>query len=690
MGRLDDLDLSKSLSKKEEAEELERVQARLAQLRLTLAGLLPIDGEHKLGPPVLVLIEGWDASGKGGAIKRLVEPLDPRHVRVSQFAAPTHDEKRHHFLWRFWAKLPGWGGMTIFDRSWYGRVLVERVENFATREQWLRAYDEINHHERTLASEGMILVKLWLHISAEEQLKRFESRKEDPLKSWKLTDEDWRNREKREAYAEAIEDMLARTDEPMAPWTVIEGDSKRYARVAVIENRHRADGRGDAGVGDGAAGSARCGLIGDSTSAGSYRLARVSKPRLHAVPPATPEQMTEAVAADAKSAVAGLGDAAGAARRETTAELAAELREIRHELVDARHAGAEAERRAREAEAALIDAELRERELDDQRRRAELQAAHAETAMDAAIEAATEQAEREVELARAEAVADARRAGEAAKRATEAARAQVERIRAEAKAKVARAQETVDGRAEAARAELRAKAQAKLREAAAELREQAEARLEVRVEAAKAEALAEAREQVRVELAEELEAAERKVAKAERNVELAADQAERKIKAEGELRMRAEEALARTEQKLDSLVGRLAREAEQRARQEAEARHRAEAERLEAEAASAAERARERAEEEAKAALAEKLRAEQEKLRSEAEERAREEAEKRLKAVEVRLEREGAQQTRAAERAAREEAQRRKAELNERFAREADEAAEAAAEAARRDALNTP
>ena len=123
-------------------------------------------------------------------------PLDPRHVRVVQFAAPTHDEKRHHFLWRFWPVLPGWGGMAVFDRSWYGRVLVERVDGLATREQWLRAYDEINSFERTLADEGMILVKLWLHISGTEQLKRFERRAADPLKAWKLTDDDWANREK--------------------------------------------------------------------------------------------------------------------------------------------------------------------------------------------------------------------------------------------------------------------------------------------------------------------------------------------------------------------------------------------------------------------------------------------------------------------------------------------------------------
>ena len=233
MGVLDDLDLSLKLSREEEAARLERAWKRLTQLRLTLGGLI---GDGELGPPVCVIFEGEDASGKGGTIRRLVAELDPRHVRVVQFAAPTHDEKRHHFLWRFWPSLPGWGGMAVFDRSWYGRVLVERVEGFATREQWLRAYDEINSFERTLADEGMILIKFWLHISGEEQMKRFKRREKDPLKSWKLTEEDWRNREKRNEFKQAVEDMVARTSlEPHARWHLIPAESKRYARVAVIE-----------------------------------------------------------------------------------------------------------------------------------------------------------------------------------------------------------------------------------------------------------------------------------------------------------------------------------------------------------------------------------------------------------------------------------------------------------------------
>ena len=232
MGRLDDLDLSLRLSRQEEAERLEKASNRLLELRLTLGGLL---GDGRLGPPVCVLFEGWDASGKGGAIRRLVHPMDPRHVRVATFAAPTYDEKRHHFLLRFWSSLPGWGGMAVLDRSWYGRVLVERVEGFATVDQWSRGYDEIVDFERSLALEGMILLKFWMHISEEEQLRRFKRRETEPLKTWKLTDEDWRNREKRTAYEQAIEDMLERTDHPLAPWLLIPAESKRYARVNVVE-----------------------------------------------------------------------------------------------------------------------------------------------------------------------------------------------------------------------------------------------------------------------------------------------------------------------------------------------------------------------------------------------------------------------------------------------------------------------
>jgi polyphosphate kinase 2 (PPK2 family) len=229
--RLAQVDLSATLPKKDAVARLEAAQRRLLYLRLLLGGQL---GEHRIGPPVCVVFEGWDASGKGGVIKRLVAPLDPRHVRVAQFAAPTYDEKRHHFLWRFWPVLPGWGGMAVLDRSWYGRVLVERVEGFATPEQWARAYGEIVEFERTLIAEGMILVKFWMHVSADEQLRRFRSREQDPLRSWKLTEEDWRNRKRRPEYEVAVSEMLERTGSP-APWHVVAGDDKRLARVTVVE-----------------------------------------------------------------------------------------------------------------------------------------------------------------------------------------------------------------------------------------------------------------------------------------------------------------------------------------------------------------------------------------------------------------------------------------------------------------------
>jgi AMP-polyphosphate phosphotransferase len=233
MARLETYDLSLRISRHEETTRLASAHERLLLLRLLSGGIY--DGSGRLGPPLCVVFEGWDASGKGGAIKRLVQPLDPRHVRVVSIAAPTFDEKRHHFLNRFWQQLPGWGGMTVLDRSWYGRVLVERVEGFATTEQWHRAYEEINAFERSLAAEGMVIVKFWMHISDAEQVKRFESRSREPLKRWKLTEEDWRNRARRKEYEQAVNEMLERTDTTVAPWTVVEGDDKRHARVKVVE-----------------------------------------------------------------------------------------------------------------------------------------------------------------------------------------------------------------------------------------------------------------------------------------------------------------------------------------------------------------------------------------------------------------------------------------------------------------------
>jgi AMP-polyphosphate phosphotransferase len=232
MARLDRVDLSLKMSHSETQKRLEWLNRRLLQLRLASGGLI---GDGRVGPGLCVVFEGWDAAGKGGAIKRLVTGLDPRHVRVQSYAAPTEREKRHHFLWRFGPNLPGLGGMAVFDRSWYGRVLVERVEGFASEQEWQRAYDEIVSFEKSLAAEGMTLVKFWLHISAEEQLARFESRRDDPLRRWKLTDEDWRNRKKRPAYVKAVEEMLSRTDHSKARWHVVSAESKNYARVKVVE-----------------------------------------------------------------------------------------------------------------------------------------------------------------------------------------------------------------------------------------------------------------------------------------------------------------------------------------------------------------------------------------------------------------------------------------------------------------------
>lgn len=233
MTALDHLDMSLSLSKKEADERIKAAQERLLLQRLVLGGIF--DGSGRLGPPVCIVFEGWDASGKGGVIKRLVAPIDPRHVRVASFAAPTSDEKRHHFMLRFTDKLPGWGGMAVLDRSWYGRVLVERVEGFCTEAEWRRSYSEIRGFERAFAAEGSLMLKFWMHITHEEQLARFESRKVDPMRRWKLTEEDWRNREKRAEYEEAVVEMLERTDSSFAPWILVPANDKKYARVKVLE-----------------------------------------------------------------------------------------------------------------------------------------------------------------------------------------------------------------------------------------------------------------------------------------------------------------------------------------------------------------------------------------------------------------------------------------------------------------------
>jgi AMP-polyphosphate phosphotransferase len=187
------------------------------------------------GVSTILVFEGWDAAGKGGAIRRMTPALDARHYQVIPIAAPTDEERAHHYLWRFWRHLPRAGRVTIFDRSWYGRVLVERVEGFASPPEWRRAYVEINQFEDQLLDHGIVLVKFWLHISREEQLRRFKERERSSFKSWKITDEDWRNRKKWDAYEHAVNEMVERTSTRRAPWTLVEANDKYYARIKVLQ-----------------------------------------------------------------------------------------------------------------------------------------------------------------------------------------------------------------------------------------------------------------------------------------------------------------------------------------------------------------------------------------------------------------------------------------------------------------------
>jgi len=185
--------------------------------------------------PVAIVFEGWDAAGKGGAIRRVTESIDPRGFVVYPIAKPQGEDATHHYLYRFWRRLPEKGQIAIFDRSWYGRVMVERIEGFCSEAEWKRAYREINYFERQLVDFGTVLFKFWLHISQEEQLARFESRSGDKLREWKLTDEDWRNRERWVLYDEAVNEMLLKTSTISAPWTIVEGNSKLYARIKILK-----------------------------------------------------------------------------------------------------------------------------------------------------------------------------------------------------------------------------------------------------------------------------------------------------------------------------------------------------------------------------------------------------------------------------------------------------------------------
>ena len=223
---LDAVDLSKSLSKSVYKKELADLQKRMALLHSEL---------YKRRIPVVVGFEGWDAGGKGGAIHRLTKTMDPRGYEVVPTSAPIDIEKAHHYLWRFWNHMPKAGHVAIFDRTWYGRVMVERIEGFCSRDEWQRAYNEINRMEAQLADAGAIVLKFWLHIDKDEQKKRFEERMEDPNKQWKITDEDWRNREKWDEYVKAVDEMILRTSTTYAPWIIVEGNDKLYARIKVLQ-----------------------------------------------------------------------------------------------------------------------------------------------------------------------------------------------------------------------------------------------------------------------------------------------------------------------------------------------------------------------------------------------------------------------------------------------------------------------
>jgi polyphosphate kinase 2 (PPK2 family) len=224
--RLEDVDLSVKADDDTYDARLLALQKQAYELQIQ---------NYLSGGRAVIVFEGWDAAGKGGAIRRLTELMDPRGFKVWPVAAPRDEEERQHYLWRFWQRLPEKGEVAIFDRSWYGRVLVERVEGFAKPKEWKRAYDEINAFEKMLTDDGVRMVKLFLHIDRKTQLHRFEARQADPLKKYKLSSEDWRNRKKWDDYAEAIQDMLDRTHRPDAHWKLVAADDKKHARLVVLE-----------------------------------------------------------------------------------------------------------------------------------------------------------------------------------------------------------------------------------------------------------------------------------------------------------------------------------------------------------------------------------------------------------------------------------------------------------------------
>lgn len=223
--KLSEINLEKTMTEESYRTELESLQNKLKKLHNKLY-------QRKI--PVIICYEGWDAAGKGGNIKRVAGSLDPRGYEVQPIAAPDKTEIAHHYLWRFWNRLPKTGHITIFDRTWYGRVMVERVEGFCSSYEWHRAYTEINEFEKELYDWGAVIVKFWIHVDKDEQLKRFEERENTPEKRWKITDEDWRNREKWDAYEIAIDDMLKNTSTDFAPWNIIESKDKKFARIKAL------------------------------------------------------------------------------------------------------------------------------------------------------------------------------------------------------------------------------------------------------------------------------------------------------------------------------------------------------------------------------------------------------------------------------------------------------------------------
>jgi polyphosphate:AMP phosphotransferase len=220
------LDMTLAIPKKTYEVQLEKYQGRLNLLQRRA---------RQEGVSMILVFEGWDAAGKGGAIRRVTGALDARSYQVIPMAAPTDEERAHHYLWRFWRHQARAGRVTIFDRSWYGRVLVERVEGFAAPHEWMRAYSEINQFEEQMAEHGIVLVKYWLHVTKEEQERRFKEREHSTYKRWKLTEEDWRNRAKWDQYELAVNDMVERTSSRLAPWTLVEANDKYFARIKVLK-----------------------------------------------------------------------------------------------------------------------------------------------------------------------------------------------------------------------------------------------------------------------------------------------------------------------------------------------------------------------------------------------------------------------------------------------------------------------